>query len=75
MWLTVTYLSLYMTSMDIAKNIKEKRIRLGLTQTALAKLIGKKRTTVTHYESGKIIPPANIFIMIQELDLIDEKAA
>ena len=64
-----------MTPMDIPRVIKKKRIQLGLTQTALAKLIGKKRTTVTHYESGKIMPPANVFIMIQELDLIDEKAA
>ena len=75
MWLKVTYLSLYMTSMDIAKSIKKKRIHLGLTQTALAKLIGKKRTTVTNYESGKIMPPANVFIMIQELNPKDEKAA
>jgi transcriptional regulator with XRE-family HTH domain len=64
-----------MTPMDIPKIIKNKRIQLGLTQTALAKLIGKKRTTVTHYESGKIIPPANIFIMIQELNPKHEKAA
>jgi len=61
--------------MDISKIIKNKRIQLGLTQTALAKLIGKKRTTVTQYESGKIMPPANILIMIQELNPKDEKTA
>ena len=61
--------------MDIAKFIKDKRFQLGLTQEELAKLIGKKRTTVTLYESGKIMPPANILIMIQELDPKDEKAA
>ena len=41
---------------------------MGLTQEEFAKLLGKKRSTVTLYEAGKIMPPGDILIKIMDLE-------
>ncbi|MBF4484401.1 helix-turn-helix domain-containing protein [Flavobacterium sp. CSZ] len=36
--------------------IKEYRVKKGLTQEALAQLIGVSKNTILNYEKGKVIP-------------------
>ena len=43
--------------------IKEKRIKLGLTQEELANLIGVSKNTVLNYEKGNTIPESKIKIL------------
>lgn len=43
--------------------IKEKRIKLGLTQEELANLIGVSKNTVLNYEKGNTIPDSKIKIL------------
>ena len=42
--------------MCFAKRLKELRLNNGLTQKELAKSIEVGRTTISEYESGKIVP-------------------
>ena len=58
--------------MDIPKVIKTKRFQMGLTQEKFAKLLGKKRSTVTLYEAGKIMPPGDILIKIMAFEAESE---
>jgi DNA-binding transcriptional regulator YiaG len=48
--------------------IKELRERLGLKQGPFGELIGKDRTTVNKYESGRVIPPGDVLLRMQDLD-------
>ena len=41
---------------SIGWNIKDLRERRGLSQEELADMIGKTRSAVSQYESGKIVP-------------------
>jgi len=41
---------------SIAYNIKDLRERRGMSQDELGKLIGKTRSAISQYESGKITP-------------------
>ena len=41
---------------NIGENIKRCREKRGLSQEQLADMIGKTRSAVSQYESGKIIP-------------------
>jgi len=41
---------------SIGRNIKDLRERRGLSQEELADKIGKTRSAVSQYESGKIVP-------------------
>ena len=42
--------------MNIGKQIKERREALGMTQMALAKMLGVYNTTVSQWERGNKIP-------------------
>ena len=42
--------------MSFPKRLKELRLNAGLTQKDLAKAIEVGRTTISEYESGKIVP-------------------
>ena len=46
--------------MDIAKTIKEGRIKKGITQTELGKKIGKSLRMVQKYENGEVIPSIEV---------------
>ena len=65
--------------MDIANFIKEKRIKIGLTQEQLASGIGVLNTTISNYEQGVSAPNLETFLRIAEIlkcntsSLTDEK--
>lgn len=40
--------------------IRELREKKGITQAKLAEILGVGRTTITMYEKGTIVPPADI---------------
>ena len=61
--------------MNIANTIKQIRKRLGLTQTKLAEKIGSNRFNIANYETGRSIPPADVFVRIQDLDPGRKQAA
>ena len=58
-----------MNKSTLAKYIKHCRKKLGLNHSQFAELLGKKRSTITKYESKdlaiQIVPPATIFADIQ----------
>ncbi len=47
-----------------AKNLREYRKRLGMTQTELAEAIGMTRSAVNNYEAGKSEPAFETFVKI-----------
>jgi transcriptional regulator with XRE-family HTH domain len=53
--------------MNIAKEIRRIRKELKLSQGALAKIIRRDRSTITHYERGDAVPPGDILIKILEM--------
>jgi len=55
--------------MKLNEFIKQLRKQLGLTQTGFGVLIGKDRSTVAKYELGIVIPPGNILVKIQEIEI------
>lgn len=52
---------------DIGKNIREMRIKLNMTQEALAEKLFVTRQTVSNYETGKSRPDIEILIKISEI--------
>ena len=52
--------------MKFSKRLKELRLDNDLTQKELGKVIGVGRTTVSEYESGKIVPKQDGLIKIAE---------
>lgn len=46
----------------MGKRIRECRTKLGISQEALAIKLGMKRTNITNYEAGRVIPPGNILL-------------
>ena len=50
-----------------AKNLREYRKRLGLTQTELAEAIGTTRSSINNYESAKSEPNFEMFCRIFEV--------
>jgi len=48
--------------MDLGKKIKEARIAKGLSQAALAKLVGCHNDSIFHWEKGKVNNPLPIYI-------------
>jgi len=52
--------------MDIncAKYIRETRHEMGLTQEQFARLLGVKRYNLARYETGAVIPPGNIVLLV-----------
>lgn len=55
----------------IAKEIKRIRKELGLYQHELAEKINKTRFDISNYEMGRAMPPADVFVRIQELEKAD----
>ena len=52
---------------NISKNIKDLRIRSGLTQDALAERLFVTRQTVSNYETGKSRPDIDMLMRIAEV--------
>lgn len=46
------------------KKIQELRLKKGLKQEQLANLVGISRKSLSHYETGRVIPPLPIAIKI-----------
>ena len=55
--------------------IKEARIRLGLTQEAMAAALGVAKLTVSQYETGFRKPGPTALILIVVLDSLSKKKA
>ena len=47
---------------------RRKRKRLGLTQTELAKRLGKSRPTIARYESGELPVPKAIEMALKVIE-------
>lgn len=64
--------------MGIAENIKRYRRAAGLSQEELADRIGKTRSSVSYYESGRIMPPVSVIeniahvLGVSKMDIIDK---
>lgn len=48
----------------LKNNIKENRIRLGLSQSQLAELVGVSRNTISSIETGQFCPTAKLALVI-----------
>lgn len=48
----------------IGEQIKDARIKAGITQEELAEKVGVIRQTITEYESGRIKPSADVLLKI-----------
>ena len=46
--------------MNIGEKIKELRIELGLSQLEFANRVGVSRQSLSHYETGRVIPPIDV---------------
>mgnify|MGYP001124837328 CR=1 FL=1 len=61
--------------------IKERRMSMGMTQNALANILGVRRTTVSMWETGKSNPRAEMLPKLADLlkctvdDLVRSKDA
>lgn len=51
---------------ELGDNIRQSRLRQGLSQEVLAKLVGLTRTSLTNIESGRQHPPLFTFCEIAE---------
>lgn len=52
--------------MKFKDRLKELRLEMGITQKELATIIGVGRTTISEYESGKIVPSQQKLLKIAE---------
>jgi HTH-type transcriptional regulator/antitoxin HipB len=57
------------TAADLGRLIREARIDLGITQSALAARIGSTQTWVSEIENGK--PTAQIGLVLNVMDVLD----
>lgn len=48
---------------ELGENLKKARIKSGISQDVVSKLINLNRSSISYYESGVNIP--NIFILIK----------
>lgn len=51
----------------VAKRIKYLRTKAVLSQEQLAEKLGMKRTNLSNYEAGRVIPPSNILFTLAEV--------
>ena len=51
----------------IKEQIKSVRKQLDMTQEQVAKILGVSTPTISRYESGIIVPPADKFLKIMSL--------
>lgn len=56
-------------TVKISDYVKTLRSHLKLTQKDFGKKIGKTRCSIANYETDRAIPPGDILLKIQELDL------
>lgn len=54
---------------DLAKRMVEERLRLGLTQAALAEGAALSRLSVVNYESGATVPSGEALIALDAMGL------
>lgn len=47
--------------------LKELRQNKGLTQTEVAQLIGKSNRIISHYETGRVIPPLEVAVKLAKV--------
>lgn len=52
--------------MKFKDRLKELRLEMGITQKELATIVGVGRTTISEYESGKIVPSQQKLLKIAE---------
>ena len=69
MCLTLIVVCVYNAHMktNLPATFKKARKLLGLTQEEFARLLGKGRTDVTKYETGKVTPPGNIVELVYNI--------
>ena len=53
--------------MDIGNQIKERRLRLGLSQDELAQKLYVSRVTVSHWETSKTLPDVQSMLLLANL--------
>lgn len=51
----------------LSENLKNLRLRLNFTQSDIAEIIEKDRSSVAKYESGAALPPFNVLILFAKL--------
>ncbi len=51
---------------SFAKNLKQKRCELGMTQRELAEKIGYSEKAVSKWESGQTLPPATVLVTLAD---------
>lgn len=56
-----------MNNEALFKNLKNLRISYNLTQDEVAKILGKDRSLIAKYESGKAVPPLDILRVFSKL--------
>ena len=62
-----------MNGVDIGNAIKVGRVRRGLTQKALAEILGVNQQTIFCWEKNKYVPDGNMLLHIaMELDIVSE---
>ena len=64
---------------SMGTNIKKLREQMGMSQDQLAKRIGKTRSAISQYESGKIVPRMGVIedlasvLRVDKTELIGDK--
>lgn len=53
--------------MDIGNQIRERRVRLGLSQDELAQKLYVSRVTISHWETGKTLPDVQSMLLLANL--------
>ena len=56
-----------MNNEALFKNLRKQRIKYNLTQDEVAKILGKDRSLIAKYESGKAVPPLDILRVLAKL--------
>lgn len=52
---------------EFGDKLRQSRIKASLTQQAVADLLGVDRTTISYYETGKVIPKWQTLFKMSEL--------
>lgn len=52
---------------QLGLRIKECRNKIGFSQEVLAEKLGMKRTNITNYEAGRVVPPGNVLLDMSEV--------
>jgi transcriptional regulator with XRE-family HTH domain len=54
--------------------LREARINAGLTQDEVADIIGKTKGAVSHYETGEVVPPGDVLlVLLKHYKLVPER--